>query len=361
MKILELHYTLAPGGAERFMVDLSNELCKTNEVVMCTSNSDAIGQNAHYKKDLNPQIKYINIGSKSGHQMKALWGIYKILRKEKPDIVHAHSDLICLFLPALLYRKPKYFHTLHNLAEKCLEKKILKSVNKWYYKKRVRPITISKICLESYEKLYGLSNATKIDNGSPFLPKPTINNDSRQEVESLKINADDKVFVHVARYALQKNQQLLIKAFNHLLTTKHRAILLIIGDGYDTPDGRNLLADAQNGIYWLGVKNNVQDYLQLADFFILSSSWEGLPIALLEAMACGVIPVCTPAGGIPDVVTDKKTGFVSSGFEFEDFYNTIDEAIRSEKTIDKEFLKQYFQANFSMEQCALHYNHCFNQ
>jgi glycosyltransferase involved in cell wall biosynthesis len=361
MKILELHYTLAPGGAERFMVDLSNELCKTNEVTVCTSNSDTIGQNAHYKKDLSPQIKYMNIGSKRGHQMKALWGIYKIIRKEKPDIVHAHSDVICLYLPALLYRKPKYFHTLHNLAEKCLEKKILKSVNKWFYRKRVQPITISKICLESYEKLYGLFNAIKVDNGSPFFSKSIINGDTRQEVESLKINPDDKVFIHVARYALQKNQQLLITAFNYLLMKEHHAILLIIGDGYDTPDGQNLLAGAQKGIYWLGVKNNVQDYLQLADFFILSSSWEGLPIALLEAMACGVIPVCTPAGGIPDVVIHKKTGFVSSGFEFEDFYHTINEAIQLEKTVDREFLKQYFQANFSMGQCALQYDQCFKQ
>lgn len=361
MKILELHYTLSPGGAERFIVDLSNELCKTNEVVVCTSNADTTGQNAHYKKDLASQVKYINLNCKRGHQMKALWGIYNTIRKEKPDIVHAHSNVVCLFLPVLLFEKAKYFHTLHSLADKCLLKKFLKPVNRWFYRKRIQPVTISRACRESYEKLYGLRNAVQIDNGSSFSSKSTMSRDVHQEIEKLKIHPDDRVFIHVARYDLPKNQKLLVDAFNQLLSAGHHAILLMIGSGFDAPDGQNLLAGAQRGIYWLGVKDNVQDYMHTAGFFILSSSWEGLPISLLEAMACGVIPVCTPAGGIPDVVKNGETGFVSPGFGFDDFYHTIEEAIRSEKTFDKEYLKQYFQGNFSMEQCALHYNHCFKQ
>lgn len=352
MKILELHYSTSWAGAERVVVDLCNEISQTNNVILCTIVDDSLPQNAYYQKDLLPNVKYINLKCKSGLQIKALWRIYKTIKEEKPDIVHAHTDLIALFLPAIIYKRPKYYHTLHNIAEKCLKKPFLKNTYRWFYKNKIQAIAISNICLETYKQLYHLNNGIKIDNGRSLLSPSKNYERTTEEVQKLKIHPDDKIFVHIARCEYAKNQKLLTTCFKKLLKENTHAILLMIGANYNDSQYQHLFENMPNGMYWLGVKSNICDYLLNANFFILSSKWEGLPISLLEALSCGVIPICTPAGGIPDVITDEQKGFISSDFTEENFYKTIKKAIQKEQTFDKELLKTYFMEHFSMKHCA---------
>lgn len=358
MKILELHYSTSWAGAERFVVDLCNELVEQHDTILCTIEDDNIKEKAYYRKELKSSIKYINLKCKSGLQLKALWKIYQTIKKEKPDVVHAHTDLICLFLPALLYSKAKYFHTLHSLAEVCLRKPLLRPIYQWFYKQKITPITISSACYNSFLKLYK-AESIKIDNGRSPLHTTPLLDDVHKEVNSLKLHLDDKVFIHVARCQPEKNQELLINSFNKFLENQRHGILIMIGACYDTPENKHLLNLAKKGIYWLGLKNNVCDYLQQADFFILSSLYEGLPISLLEAMSCGITPVCTPVGGIPDVIKNKNYGYLSKGFDVNDFYIAIQQAYDEYNTFDKQKLIKYFNDNFSMTHCAEHYIQLF--
>ena len=352
MKIFELHYSTSWAGAERVVVDLSNELAKSNEVVLCTIEDDSLPGKSYYKKELSPNIKYINLKCQSGLQLKALWRIYKTIKKEKPDIVHAHTDLINLFLPTLLYTKTRYFHTLHSLAEKCLKKPYLKCMYKWFYKNRIQAITISNACLVSYKQLYHLNNGIKIENGRSSLSPSTKYEQTTKEIQKLKIHPDDKVFVHIARCEEAKNQELLVNAFSRILQDNIHAILLMIGANYDAPHNQHLFTHMPKGMYCLGLKNNIGDYLLNANFFILSSKWEGLPISLLEALSCGVIPICTPAGGIPDIIIDEQKGFLSPDFTEDNFYKAIKKAIQKESSFERKNLITYFQENYSMQHCA---------
>lgn len=361
MKILELHYSTSWAGAERFVVDLSNELNKTEEVILCIIEDDNNPQKAYYKKEINTNIKYINLKCKSGLQIKALWRIYKTIKKIKPDIVHAHTDLICLFLPAIFYPTPLYFHTLHSLAQLCLYKKFLKPLYSWFYKHKITPITISKACETSFNHLYGKNHSVRIDNGRSPLSITNLIDNASKEVNNLKIHTDDKVFIHIARCQPVKNQILLINSFNQFLKEKHHGILIIIGAGFDNPQYSYILKKANKGIFWLGVKNNVCDYLHQADYFILSSKNEGLPISLLEAISCGVIPICTPAGGIPDVLKEKEYGYISTGFSTEEFLKAIKEAYYNTHNCNKKILIQYFNQFYSMQICTNNYITLFNK
>ena len=361
MKILELHYSTSWAGAERFVVDLCNELAKNNSIIFCTINNDTIPENSYYKNEIKNEIKYINLKCKSGLQIKSLWRILKTIVREKPDIVHAHTDAICLFLPAILYKKSVYFHTLHSLADKCQKSKRLTYIYKWFYKKRIQPITISEICNQSYINLYKLNNAIRINNGRSTITLSNQHHKVAEEIRNKKIHDDDKVFVHVARCDKIKNQDLLIQAFNKIIDNGFHAILIIIGALYDTDDHKYLLEKTHNGIYWVGTKNNVGDYLHYSNFFILSSLWEGLPISLLEAISMGVIPICTPAGGIPNVITSKRIGYLSKDFNEDSFYSTIVEAYNSYSSFDRNYLKEYFINNFSMQACARQYEKTFRE
>ena len=86
MKILELHYSTAAAGAERFLVDISNELSLNHEVVLCTTDDDSVLENSFYKNEISHKIKYINLKCKSGLELRAIWRILKVVKEEKPDV-----------------------------------------------------------------------------------------------------------------------------------------------------------------------------------------------------------------------------------------------------------------------------------
>lgn len=356
MTILQIIYSLGSGGAERFVVDLSNELSKdkSNNIVLVTIVDDGTQQNRHYLSEISENVKYICLGTKSGFHIRSFIRVFKTIRALKPDIVHAHCNLLMLYLPALLLlTRVKYFHTLHNLAEVCLRFSFLKPINRYFYKGRIKPITISDICLRSYTSLYGLKNAYCIPNGRTSVTTTAELKNVQQEINALKNTLQDKVFVHIARYGKQKNQQLLFDTFNRLYKENAQVQLLVIGAGHQDPS--NLLGVPCPIIHIMGEKKNIGDYLSQADFFILSSFWEGLPISLLEAMSMGVIPVCTPAGGIPDVITDGVTGYLSPSFDNNDFYFTIKRALTDMKRIDKNKITAEYNNKYSMVECAKNY------
>ena len=181
----------------------------------------------------------------------------------------------------------------------------------------------------------------------------------KQEVESYKKTSDTVVFIHIARYNVQKNQLLLIESFNHLVGEGFDFTLLVIGNGYDCLEGRRLQLLADDRVFFLGEKNNVNDYLLCSDAFCLTSKYEGLPISLLEALSCGVTPVCTSVGGIPDVITEGVTGYLSEGESIESYCNAIKRFFL--KPISRDRLIAYYKANYSMEICAQKYEELYEQ
>lgn len=351
MKILQLAYSLSSGGGERFMVDLSNRLAENpqNEVILLTTNDDRNPKNVHYLGDVSPKVRFINLHSPSGFALKSFWGVYKTIRREKPDVVHAHCSLLLLVLPALLIREVKFVHTLHSLASVCLEHKWMKGLFRWFYQHRVQPITISNTCQQSYVDLYHSDRAVCIINGR----EPLVASGNRPvDVDFLEDNVWP-VFIHVARCNPLKNQPRLFRAFDRLKADGVKFHLVVLGRGY----AEEWLPRYQNDacIHIIGERKNVADYMALADFFVLSSDFEGLPLSLLEAMSMGVVPVCTPAGGVVDVIEDGQNGYCSPSFDDEDFYQTIRRALDELGKLSRSLIKKDYEDNYSMKVCAKKY------
>lgn len=357
MKILQLAYSLSSGGGERFMVDLSNRLAENpqNEVILLTTNDDRNPKNVHYLGDVSPKVRFINLHSPSGFALKSFWGVYKTIRREKPDVVHAHCSLLLLVLPALLIREVKFVHTLHSLASVCLEHKWMKGLFRWFYQHRVQPITISNTCQQSYVDLYHSDRAVCIINGR----EPLVASGNRPvDVDFLEDNVWP-VFIHVARCNPLKNQPRLFRAFDRLKADGVKFHLVVLGRGY----AEEWLPRYQNDacIHIIGERKNVADYMALADFFVLSSDFEGLPLSLLEAMSMGVVPVCTPAGGVVDVIEDGQNGYCSPSFDDEDFYQTIRRALDELGKLSRSLIKKDYEDNYSMKVCAKKYYDVYNE
>ena len=352
MKIIQLIYSLSSGGAERFVVDLSNELAsKGHDVTICMLLDDSIQKLSFNKQFIADNVNFHSLRFNSGFSLSKIKKVESYILSQTPDIVHCHLNVIP-YIYRLSYRNRqiKFLHTLHNIAKKTYGHRLQYYINRYFYQNDIiRPVTISKQCQCSYLKLYKLDNAPYIDNGrAPIEPTFKIQ-EVRDEIQSYKKTKNSPVFIHIGRYNSQKNQQLLIDVFNKLNSAGYDYILLVIGTGFDSNSGLKLKEIANCRIFFLGEKNNVGDYLLCSDAFCLTSIFEGLPISLLEALSCGVTPICTNVGGIADVIEDNITGYLSE-VQMNAYYNAILKFFSHK--LDKDKLIKYFNENYSIAHCA---------
>jgi glycosyltransferase involved in cell wall biosynthesis len=125
--------------------------------------------------------------------------------------------------------------------------------------------------------------------------------------------ADDVAVVGtVGNFTAKKDHPTLLRAFAHLAVDHPDAVLVLVGTGPDEEAARRLGDELGLGarIRFLGSRGDVPALLPGLDVFVLSSRYEGLPIALLEAMAAGVACVATAVGGIPEVIEHAASGLL---------------------------------------------------
>lgn len=358
MKIVQLVYTLGTGGAEKFVVNLSNQLVEFgHEVFLVQIRNDNIGEyDIHFNRQfLSPKVNYVNLGLTKGFTFNKALHVMKSLIRIAPDLVNSHINLLPYYYPLSIFQsKTKFVHTLHSVADKETGYKWQRMFNRWIYRNKfIVPITISDECKDSFIKTYQINDVARINNGCPISKKSDAFDSVMQEMMGYKITPNTKVFIHVARFGKPKNQTLLVDSFNRLIKEGKDISLVVIGDGFDTEDASPLRNRSNERIHYLGSKKNVSDYLLNSDYFILSSLWEGLPISLIEAMSVRLIPVSTPAGGIMNVITDGINGFLSQDFSEESFVKTIEKALNTK--IDKNQIFDTYDKKFSMIKCAKEY------
>ena len=355
MKILQMIPTLASGGAERFVVSLSNELAEMGyDVTICTLYDNAnVDFNKQYIKN---NISYHSLQIKGKNYGYILKHTYAFISQIHPDIIHCHLGILQYIFP-ICFIKPeiKIYHTIHNIAEHASgNSKWHAKLYRYLYKKnKIKPITISEECHLSYTTFYHLKNDIIIENGVvPTTPTKLIKQ-TEIEINSYKHNPTTPVFIHIGRYHEAKNQEMLINIFNDLDEQHIDFCLIIIGRGFDKDKGKDLQKIACEKIHFLGEKNNVGDYLLCSDYFCLTSIYEGLPLSLLEAMSAGVVPICTPAGGIVNVLHNNQVGFLSSDFSFDSYKKTLNIAL-SQK-IEKDTIISIYKKSYSIHTCAKKY------
>jgi len=125
----------------------------------------------------------------------------------------------------------------------------------------------------------------------------------------------DITFVYVGRLASVKNIDLIIRAFyffNKNLNSDSSTNFYIVGDGPKLKELKELTYSLgiDNKVIFTGFKRFPEKILQRAQFSIMASTSEGLPTAMMQAMACGAIQITNQVGNIKDLVQDGVTGLV---------------------------------------------------
>ena len=367
MKIIYIIPSLRIGGAEKIVLQLCNYFVSKgdHEVILCVCGCDI---NDHtYLEQLDKRIKLIELKKRpkplSIHNVpiRMIWEIYAfrkiwyVLRREKPDIVNTHLGEVFYFNIFSIFLPYKFFHTTQNPAniEAHHKNKFLRKLSfvlrkKTFSYKKVIPIAVSNAVAISMKEHYETS-CPVIDNGVVGLRKSECYDEVRENIQKFKKNNATQIFINIGRIHPQKNQKALVNIFKNL--EYKNIILIILGSVLD--ENKYLLDDINaiqaDNVFFIEAKPNVGDYLSCSDFFCLPSLWEGLPLALLEAMSINIPVICTPVEGAVNVIQDGVNGFLSKSTDDKDILEVIQTALRADKNklqemtikAKKDFLEKY--------------------
>lgn len=308
MKILHIHPSMAGGGIEAMICGLANIMVEKEDVSVCSIFKPK--EKDVFWKKLSSKVHKLSLNKVNpGFSISEIFKVFKLIRKEKYDVVNMHGFLYYYILAIFfLHTKTKFFYTVHSdaMMENSIWDQRIFFIKKFCFRKGwVHPITISEVSKDSFTRYYGIDSKL-IYNG---VVKPAIlKNDILKQYLKTK---NTKLFLHAGRISRAKNQLVLCKVFFNLISKGHDIVLLIAGNKQDETIYASIRPYFSDRIIYLGERNDIPLLMANSEAMCLPSIWEGLPVTLLEALSVGCIPICSPVGGIINVINNGENGFLS--------------------------------------------------
>lgn len=357
MKVLEVISSLAPtGGGETFAVNLSCELSSRVDlaVVVLHRNNKSFFINRLKEKGIEPIIL-----NKKGHlDSKNIKQLRKLILNFKPDVIHTENNAIISTYLALNKTKLKHkinvFHTMHLLPEKECNNFVLRFLYKHIFKKsNFIPVGITEQLANISKVFYKRNNVPFVNNGSNL-----ENFKNNKELQKRKYDV-----VVVGRFSREKNHRFLLNSFKELSKTHPNVKIALVGGGELFEDIKKLSSELKLDSYveFKGVMSDPSSIVNDSKIITLGSLYEANPLTLIEGMSSGCIVVANAVGGIPEIVKDKKNGFLYNTNDMKSYVTILCNVLDNidEFTEMSECNSKYAQ-NYSMKNCAKEYLNLFN-
>jgi glycosyltransferase involved in cell wall biosynthesis len=307
------------GGAERVMAEILRHINRERiKPVLVLLNPH---ENSPYRESIPKGIKVIVVQRKSDStvdKIKQYVGFLKAVIREKPHVIVSmltHCNIMAISA-GLLFRK-KIIISEHNTLSEVAKTKDGRRML-WF---STTPLV--KIFYRFADKIIAVSEGVKADLIEEFNIPPgivevihnpidlkRISELCNRPVEHFFFREGVPVILSVGRLVPQKGFDILLKAFSNVIKEMD-ARLIILGEGQEKESLSRLaneLAIAEK-VSFLGFQNNPYKFISKADVFVLSSRYEGLPMVLLEAMACDTPVVSTDCKSGPrEILQNAKCG-----------------------------------------------------
>ncbi|MBP3819001.1 MAG: glycosyltransferase family 4 protein [Butyrivibrio sp.] len=300
--------TLTLGGAERVISNLANMFASLPDwdvyfIVKYPSKEEY---------PLHPKIKRVNLFNEVPCEnlltvlFKQLWTIRKVCQENNIDILvnfMAASNLKGIL--ATLGMKTKCIVSVRDDPNVAYGKLHLKILAKLLFH------LADGIVFQTHDEANWFGN--KISNNSRIIPNPVSRKFYIPDDEYKKIS-ERKNIVAVGRLEWQKNHKMLVECFAKIKHKYPSEKLVIYGRGtkYDELKAMIKQYNLQDDVNLAGEVKNIQEYIKDAKMFVMTSNHEGIPNAMLEAMALGLPVICTdcPAGGPREYILDGVDGLL---------------------------------------------------
>jgi glycosyltransferase involved in cell wall biosynthesis len=293
--VLHIIETLGLAGAEKIVVGTINGLPRHNHHLIYFRSPDTL--RAGIPADC--KVRKLNAGSILGY-IKAIFIIRRYIRRNNIRIVHSHLCIPTVVARMACPKNVQLFTTIHNLPSKSYFKtsKVLKWLEKLTYRSRHHIIAICQEVYKDYKRCIGIrGKATILYN---YIEDGFFSPGFRQPVygPALKL-------VAVGTLKYQKNYSYLLEAFKNL---PRNISLDIYGIGPLQDEMQQQINLHKLNIRLMGLNSSMEKVLAEYDAMVMSSHYEGQPLAVLEAMATG-LPVILSDIAVLREVTDNNAVF----------------------------------------------------
>jgi glycosyltransferase involved in cell wall biosynthesis len=325
IKILHIIKSLGRGGAEMLLPETLKEhhqdqfefhyiyfLPWKNQMVEAIESAGGIVCCFSAKNNLHLLLQYTKI--------------IKYCKKHQIQLIHAHLPWAG-FVSRLVHFKTgiPVIYTEHNLQERYHF--ITKYINKWSFNFQTMAIGVSGDVTQSI-----------LQNINPVIPCKTILNgvniQSFQRNNPAEGNGIRKQYAipengllvgTVAVFRFQKRLDKWLEIMGEAISKNPNIFGIIVGAGILEPEiyAKHKELNLEGKVFFAGLQTNVKPYYEAMDVFMMSSSFEGLPIALLEAMSMSCAIVSTDAGGIKEVIQNNKNGIMVAVDEWKDLSSSL--------------------------------------
>jgi glycosyltransferase involved in cell wall biosynthesis len=250
----------------------------------------------------------------------ALWRIWRHFRANRPDVVHTHSSKAGFLgrIAAKLAGTKLIIHSPHVFAFEMGGSNMLKAFF-FRLEQFAARLTDHMICVCSGEretaighKLATSESCSVVPNGIDVPDIAKCKEMRTQKRHELGLSDEDIIIGSVGRFTKQKGLTYFLDAARQLAEKLPRARFILVGNGELQGEIETLIKQYRiaNRCVALTTDSDFASYYPIFDIFLLTSLWEGMPYAMLEAMATGRAVVAFKTGGIPDVITDAITGIL---------------------------------------------------
>lgn len=305
MKIIQVIPQFGLAGAETMCENLTYELRKSGHDVTVISMYDYHSPITDRMENAGVDVRYLN--KKHGVDFSMIHQLKRIFHEVHADVVHTHLGCPKYAIPAAMMAGVKHrVHTVHNIAQKE-SGPAARKLNKFLFKHcGTIPVALTEKVRDTIVAEYKMNplDIPVIFNGIP-LTKCLRKNDYHIDQNRIQL-------LHIGRFSPAKNHVEMINAVCELHRKYPGLYLKLIGDGElkEQIVAHIHACGAEDFVELFGLTDNVYPHLKQADIFILPSTYEGMPMTLIEAMGSGIPIVAGNVGGIPDMITDGIEGLL---------------------------------------------------
>lgn len=297
-----------------------------------------------YQIDFARNVKHMR------QNMKALRQVEKLMKQGQYAFCHCHSPIGGVVARIAAHRtKTKVIYTAHGFhfykgapirnwliyypIEKVLSKwtDVLITINHEDYERAKK-----RFCAKNIYYLPGIG----IDLEKFHVGSVETKEKKRQE---LGLHTNDIFLLSVGELSDRKNHVVVIEAMKHLVQNHPQLKYFICGQGEKQQELQQLIHNyhLEDHVKLLGFRTDVVELCQAADVFVFPSKQEGLPVALMEAMACGAPVVCSRIRGNTELVDDGVNGYLVGIYKSEEYVQSIEKIMQWKNTEQTFKIEQY--------------------
>ena len=341
-KLLFVISSLCGGGAERVVIHQINHLNKDKYDIFLVIFENKLD----YRKDLVSPVRIVCLYKKSR------WDFFKLILQlrglicdYKPAVVISslnYTNIVTVLASMFMKRKFRVILCEQNYPRKYLSEVRLGYLKKWLmkltYRKADGIVSVSKgikrVLVEDFnirsEKIITIYNPISLE---------TVREESQKEIEHPFFkDKNAQVIISAGRLVEQKRFDRLLRAFSLVRIKQEKVHLIILGKG---PLRKELEAlssqlNINKCVDFVGFKSNPYAWISKADLFVLSSDFEGFPMVLLEAMACGTAVISTDCPSGPgEIITNGENGMLTPLADEKTLSEAILVLLKDEKLMKK--------------------------